>query len=121
MTTTYPSIEAALSMGIYFSGRGKGQETKEDLKPLKPEDLEGKPSVIQGALGLLSPEMADLFDAAGLEEPDTRSGKYNAMVYDIETRGKDGVPHKGQLGVTTFRDGYNLWLIDTESGMCIRT
>lgn len=33
MTTTYPSIEAALRMGIYFSDR------KEDLKP---EDLKGK-------------------------------------------------------------------------------
>lgn len=112
MTTTYGSVKEALVMGIHFSGRAGN---------LKPEDLEGKPGVIQGALGLLSPEMANLFDAAGLEEPDTRSGKYNAMIYDIEIRGKDGAPHKGQLGVTTFRDGYNLWLIDTESGMCVRT
>ena len=121
MTTTYPSIEAALGRGIYFSGRAEGQETKEDLKPLKPEDLEGKPGVIQGALGLFSPEMANLFDAAGLEEPDTRDGKYNAMIYNIEARGKDGVLRKAQLGISTFRDGYNLWLIDVESGMCIRT
>ncbi len=112
MTTTYRSIEAALGMGIYFSGRA------EDLKA---EDLEGKPGAIQGALGLFSPEMANLFDAAGLEEPDTRDGKYNAMIYNIEARGKDGVLRKAQLGISTFRDGYNLWLIDVESGMCRRT
>ena len=107
MTTTYRSVNQALGRGIYFSGRA------EDMKP---EDLEGKPGVIQGALGLLSPEMADLFDAAG-EEPEARGGKYNAVIYDIETsKGK-----KAQLGITTFRDGYNLWLIDVESGMCIRT
>ena len=108
MTTTYGSVNEALVMGIHFSGRA-GE--------LKPEDLEGKPGGIQGALGLLSPEMANLFDAAGLEEPDTRGGKYNAVIYDIETdRGR-----RAQLGITTFRDGYNLWLIDVESGMCIRT
>jgi len=112
MTTTYGSVEEALKRGIYFSGRA------EDLKF---EDLEGKPGVIQGALGLLSPEMANLFDAAGLEEPDTRGGKYNAVIYNIEARGKDGTLHKAQLGITTFRDGYNLWLIDIETGMCIRT
>ncbi len=111
MTTTYRSVNQALGRGIYFSGRA------EDMKP---EDLEGKPGVIQGALGLLSPEMADLFDAAG-EEPEARGGKYNAVIYDIEAKGKDGVLRKAQLGVTTFRDGYNLWLIDVESGMCIRT
>ena len=123
MTTTYPSVEAALDRGIYFSGRAEGQEAEKELKlkPLKPEDLEGKPGAIQGALGLLSPEMANLFDAAGLEEPDTRGGKYNAMIYDIESRGKDGAMHKIQLGITTFRDGYNLWLIDPERGICIRT
>ena len=112
MTTTYSSIESALKMGIYFSGR-KGD--------LKPEDLKGKPGVIQGALGLLSPEMANLFDAADIEKPDERGGKYNAVIYDIEARGKDGAMHKAQLGITTWRDGYNLWLIDVESGMCIRT
>ncbi|KKN06187.1 hypothetical protein LCGC14_1079940 [marine sediment metagenome] len=112
MTSTYPSIEAALVMGIYFSGRA------EDLKA---KDLEGKPGEIQGALGAISPEMANLFDAADINEPDTRDGKYNAMIYDIEVKGKDGIPHKAQLGVTTFRNGYNLWIIDVESGMCIRT
>lgn len=112
MTTTYGSVNEALVLGIHFVGRA-GE--------LKPEDLEGKPGAIQGALGLLSPEMANLFDAAGLEEPDTRGGKYNAVIYDIEARGKDGALHKAQLGITTFRDGYNLWLIDVESGMCIRT
>ncbi len=112
MTTTYRSVDHALAAGIYFSRRAKD---------LKPDDLEGKPGRIQGALGLLSPEMADLFDAAGLEEPEARGGKYNAMIYDIETNGKDGQQHKGQLGITTFRDGYNLWLIDVESGMCVRT
>jgi len=67
MTTTYPSVERALVRGIYFSGRA------EDLKP---EDLEGKPGVIQGALGLLEAEMANLFDAAA-----SRS----------RTRGADGI------------------------------
>ncbi len=112
MTTTYPSIEEALRMGIHFSGRG-GE--------LKPGDLEGKGGTIQGALGVISPEMSNLFDAADINESDTRDGKYNAMIYDIEVKGKDGIPHKAQLGVTTFRNGYNLWLIDVESGMCIRT
>ncbi len=122
MTTTYPSIEAALDRGIYFTGRAEGQEAETELKlkPLKPEDLEGKPGAIQGALGLISPEMANLFDAAGLEEPDTRGGKYNALIYDIEARGKDGVMRKAQLGITTFRDGYNLWLMDPEKGFCVR-
>lgn len=108
MTTTYRSVESALTMGIYYSGRA------EDLKP---EDLEGKKGVIQGALGLVSPEMADLFDAADIEKPDVRGGQYNAMVYDIET----STGKKAQLGVTSFRDGFNLWLIDSESGRCIRT
>ena len=108
MTTTYASVERALVRGIYFSGRA------EDLKP---EDLEGKPGVIQGALGLLEAEMANLFDAADIEKPDARGGRYNAVIYDIETsKGK-----KAQLGVTKFRDGYNLWLIEPESGMCVRT
>ncbi len=112
MTTTYGSIEEALKRGIFFSGRADD---------LKSEDLEGKPGAIRGALGLLSPEMANLFDAAGLEEPDTRGGKYNAVVYDIEARGKDGVMRKAQLGITTWRNGYNLWLIDPEKGFCVRT
>lgn len=108
MTTTYASVERALVKGIYFSGRA------EDLKP---EDLEGKPGVIQGALGLLEAEMANLFDAADIEKPDARGGRYNAVIYDLETSKGD----KAQLGVTTFRDGYNLWLIEPESGMCVRT
>jgi len=108
MTTTYASVERALVRGIYFSGRA------EDLKP---EDLEGKPGVIQGALGLLEAEMVNLFDAADIEKPDTGGGRYNAVIYDIETSTKE----KGRLGVTRFRDGYNLWLIDPESGMCVRT
>ena len=112
MTTTYPSIEAALDRGIYFTGRA-GE--------LKIEDLEKKAGVIQGALGLLSPEMANLFDAVGLDKPDDRDGKYNAVIYDIESKGKDGALHKAQLGITKWRDGYNLWLIDVKSGMCIRT
>jgi len=119
MTSTYGSVNSALAMGIYFSGRAEGQADPENrgLKPLKPEDLEGKPGVIQGALGLLSPEMANLFDAAGMEKPDERGGQYNAVIYNLET----STGKKAQLGITTFRDGYNLWLIDTESGMCIRT
>ena len=122
MTTTYPSIEAALSMGIYFAGRGKGQNGEEaGLTPLKPEDLEGKPGVIQGALGLFSPEIADLFDSAGVEDPEARGGKYNAVIYDIDAIGKDSEQHKAQLGVTTFRDGYNLWLVDVSSGICVRS
>ena len=70
---------------------------------------------------MISPEMVNLFDAVDLKEPDTRGGKYNAAIYDVEAMGKDGALHKVQLGVTTFRNGYNLWLIDVESGMCIRT
>lgn len=108
MTTTYGSVKNALVMGIHFSGRAGD---------LKPEDLEGKPGVIQGALGLVDSKMANLFDAADIEKPDVRGGRYNAVIYDIET----GTGRKAQLGVTTFRDGYNLWLVDTESGMCVRT
>lgn len=108
MTTTYRSVEEALVAGIHFSDRAGD---------LKPEDLEGKAGVIQGALGLVNPEMANLFDAVGMEKPDARDGRYNAVIYDIET----GTGKKAQLGLTIFRDGYNLWLIDAESGMCVRT
>jgi len=96
MTRTYPSKESAISMGVYYAtGDSKGTPTLKEEKAYR------------SGLAMLSPEMAEGFG----EKPEPM------YVYEIENSKGD----MATFGVSKFRDGWDLWLINPETGMMLRT
>ena len=93
----YPDKETAIRTGVYYAtGDSKGTPTfKEESK-------------MRSGLEMLSKEFAEGFG----EKPG-----HTLYVYEIDNS-------KGEMatfGVSKFRDGWDLWLIDPETGMMLRT
>ncbi len=99
MTTTYPTKEAAIQAGGYYA-TGSMLTT-----PTRVDDMEMQTAMT--ALGAIGTELAEAFG-------DTP--KKTLEVYEIE-----GTKGLATFGVGKFRDGYDLWLIDPESGRMQRT
>ena len=96
MTTTYPSEEAALHAAAYFA---TGDSSKE-LTYIGEQE---------GAtmLSAILPEIAEGFG----DKP-----KKTLKIYEIENVNGEMV----KFGIGPFRDGYELWLINSD-GMMLRT
>ncbi len=98
MTTQYNTKEQALEMGAYYAG----YSTEEDRK-----------RVLAGA------EISDKVLGWPHSQPATETSpaiEKRLEVYEFEN--PDGI--KVGIGVSRFREGYNLWLI-TPDGRAVRT
>lgn len=95
MSTMYPDKELALLTGIYYAGRGdlfKGRRTVQDIID------GGDAKIIDGGI--------------------SQFGYVHKNCTMIELDNMDGVPIR--VATTSFRDGFDCWLIVPENGMCVR-
>ena len=99
MTTTFPTKEAAIKMGVYLStGSHEGTPTE-----VESQEMESMLSITLGKMG------------KSIAEGFGDSSKKKLSIYQIE--GKKGL---ATFGVGEFRDGWDLWLIEPKSGFMLR-
>jgi hypothetical protein len=99
MTTRYDTKEQALETGLYYAGYKSQKEMDAELKKAKV-----------GQLTLGWPHSM----------PATDNHPAIEKILDVfYVNNINGI--KVGLGVSKFRDGYDLWLVNPETGFCQRT
>jgi len=102
MTTEYDTEEQAMNMGVFYAGYRK-DEIEEVIKNAE----------------ITEQQMANiLYSTLPKEDQEKLSGLVKKVkIFTFPT--KEG--KKFSIGIGKFREGYDLWLIDPETGMSLRT
>jgi hypothetical protein len=103
MTTCYGSVDSAKKTAVFFMGLDLNQVEFEEIPCLNCIGLEG--------LLLDDPDVSE-------EEKQSIRDRLNSQS-GFKIKGPDG--KELQIVIGPFREGFELWLVNSNTGMCLRT